>query len=68
MNDIIWIHPEHRNFGLGKMFVDFWEEDLKSRGVQLIQMGSKLAHPALGALLIGCGYAPVETVFHKRLR
>lgn len=67
MNDIVWLHPEHRRLGVGKALCDFWESDIRSRGISVVHVNSKVAHPALEMLLLACGYAQIEKGFEKRL-
>lgn len=66
-NDIVWLHPDYRGFGVGKRFVAFWDEDLRARGFDVVKVDVKLEHPALGFLLEGCDYRPTERSYEKRL-
>lgn len=43
--DILWVHPEHRKGGVGKMLLDFLKVELKRRGVKLWWVGSKNHKP-----------------------
>lgn len=63
--DTIWIAPEHRNLGVGTALFDFLEDELRRRGAVTLQCHSKVAHPALGALLDMRGYERIEIV-HSR--
>lgn len=67
-NDLVWLAPQFRNFGVGKALVEFWEADLKARQVDVIHVNSKLAHPALASLLRAFGYADIEVSHQKRLK
>jgi GNAT superfamily N-acetyltransferase len=68
MNDIIWLHPEHRNLGIGGQFVEYWEADLFARGIHVVHVNTKVSHPELAFLLKNCGYAKIEEGYEKRLR
>ena len=67
MNDIIWVHPDHRNLGIGNGLVDCWQADLKRRGIHVVHVNSKVAQPALGHLLKFRGYDNIELGWSKRL-
>jgi GNAT superfamily N-acetyltransferase len=68
MNDIVWLHPEHRNEGVGAAFVAFWDQELTALGVTLVHINAKVSHPALAYLLKKCGYVVIEAGYEKRLR
>lgn len=63
--DIIWVHPEHRNAGVGNGLFEFLEEHLRRDGPIVIHVTAKCAHPELSYLLASRGYAMVE-VGHSR--
>lgn len=64
VNDIMWLHPTYRRFGVGNAFFDFIEQTLAPC---TIQTSVKLNHPELGMLLQARGHRPDETTFIKRL-
>ena len=68
INDIVWIKPEHRRLGVGAALLAFWEAELARLGVEFVNVSSKVAHPALHALLEKCGYSTIEIGHQKRLR
>ena len=68
MNDIVWLHPDHRNEGVGTAFVGFWDAALRDLGVTLAHINAKVSHPALMYLLKKCGYVTIECGMEKRLR
>lgn len=68
VNDIVWIHPDHRNMGVGSAFAAYWDAALRDLGVTVVSIDTKVAHPALMYLLKDCGYATVVCGMEKRLR
>jgi len=67
VNDVIWLHPAHRNMGVGRELVRIWELDLADRGIAVVHVNAKTAQPALGYLLKACGYANIEQGWSKRI-
>ena len=67
LNDIVWVHPECRDGKIGKRLVEYWEKDLQSRGVHVVHVNVKVAHPALGLILKWSKYKMVESGHEKRL-
>lgn len=67
MNDIVWVHPDYRDGRIGKRLVEFWETDLKARGIHVVHVNVKVAHPALGLVLKIARYKTVEHGLEKRL-
>jgi len=68
MNDIIWLHPDFRNWGVGTDLAAFWEKDLYAQGVSVVHIEAKIAHQALIALLVGKrGYSLISSGMEKRL-
>ncbi len=65
--DLIWIHPDWRNAGFGRQLVQFCEAELAKRGVKVVNLGEKIAHPALGLLLKSEEYSAVEVHYQKRI-
>jgi GNAT superfamily N-acetyltransferase len=68
MNDIVWIHPDHRNLGTGRKLVAHWEEALKADGVNVIHVNAKTAHMPLAYLLMDCQYVQIEAGYEKRIQ
>jgi GNAT superfamily N-acetyltransferase len=66
-NDIIWVHPDYRDGKVGRNLAQFWEQDLKDRGIHVVHVNVKVDHPALGFVLRREKYRPVESGFEKRL-
>lgn len=67
-SDVIWLAPEHRGAKLGNAILDRAEAELMARGVVMAHILTKVAHPALAALLGSRGYGLVETVHAKVLQ
>ena len=67
MNDIVWLHPTHRNLGIGRDFVAFWDADLRDRGIDVVHIDTKLVAPALAHLLGACCYSQITLGFERRL-
>ena len=66
-NDIVWVHPDYRDGKIGVQLVQFWEQDLKARGIHVVHVNVKVAHPALGFVLRREKYTIVESGLEKRL-
>lgn len=66
-DDIVWIHPDHRNFGVGNGLFDFFEADLRRDGPIVVQVETKALHPALALLCKARGYDEVGPSFSRRL-
>ena len=66
-NDIIWVHPDYRDGKIGANLVQFWEQDLQARGIHVVHVNVKVAHPALGLVLRREKYKTVESGLEKRL-
>jgi len=66
-NDLVWVHPDYRDGKVGRNLVNFWEKDLQSRGVHVVHVNVKVAHPALGLVLKWSKYKTVESGHEKRL-
>ena len=67
LNDIVWVHPDCRDGKIGKRLVEYWEKDLQLRGVHVVHVNVKVAHPALGLILKWSKYKMVESGHEKRL-
>ena len=66
-NDIVWVHPDYRDGKIGANLVQFWEQDLQARGIHVVHVNVKVAHPALGLVLRREKYKTVESGLEKRL-
>ena len=66
-NDIICVHPDYRDGKIGTNLVQFWEQDLQARGIHVVHVNVKVAHPALGFVLRLEKYTTVEHGLEKRL-
>lgn len=66
VQDILFVDPRDRG-GVGRQLIRSSDAALKAEGVQVVYHHQKLAHPALGELLRGEGYEPVEVIWAKRL-
>ena len=66
-NDITFVHPDYRDGRVGRNMVRFWEQDLKARGIHVVHVNVKVAHPALGFLLRLEKYKTTENGLEKRL-
>lgn len=60
--DILYIHPDHRGSGAGKMLFECLRDELKRRGVKIWYTGSK-NHKQIEWFLKMMGFDPVETCF-----
>jgi GNAT superfamily N-acetyltransferase len=67
MNDIVFVHPDYRDGRIGRRLAKFWEQDLKNRGINVVHVNVKTAHPALGLVLRFEKYKTVESGLEKRL-
>lgn len=65
--DVIYIAPEHRGRLAGYRLIKFADEMLRAEGAQVVYQHVKLSHPALGRILERIGYAPIETIYARRL-
>lgn len=65
--DVLFVAPDARLHRVGLQLVKFCDAQLQAEGIQVVMHHVKLAHPALGRLLVHEGYEPVETIFAKRL-
>ena len=66
-NDIIFVHPDYRDGRIGRNLVRFWEKDLQARGIHVVHVNVRVAHPALGFVLRLEKYTTVEHGLEKRL-
>lgn len=64
VQDILYIDPHFR--GIGKEFINWCDEQLRSEGVQCVYQHVKLAFD-FGAMLKRLGYEAIETIYGRRL-
>lgn len=67
VSDLFWIHPDHRNAGIGNALFAFAEQSLRERGCAVIHTTIKKEHPAAGFLLQSRGHAKIEEGYSLRL-
>lgn len=67
-DDLIWVMPEYRRADIGSGLITRAEKELRDRGAVIVQIKSKIAHPALAMLLDGMGYERTEIVHTKMLQ
>ena len=65
--DILFLKKEYRGRMVGYKMIKSAEESLKTIGVQVLQVGMKLAHD-FGPMLERMGYTEIERTFEKVLR
>lgn len=63
----LWISPEYRRPRVAIRLMEFALEDLKNRGVNFIQMGSRVQHGAAGKLLEKFSFKPYEIGWLKQI-
>jgi GNAT superfamily N-acetyltransferase len=68
VSDIVWVHPEHRNAGVGNGLFEFVEIDMRKNGIFVLHTTAKEAHKPLQKLLLSRGHKLVELGFQLRLR
>ena len=67
LQDVFYVHPDHRGVRIGLKLIDASEAMLKAEGVQVVYQHVKCAHPELGRLLEHRGYTRSEWIYGKRL-
>lgn len=67
LNDIVWLHPDHRGMSTGRALVAFWEAEFRARGVAVIHVDTKISTPQLLYLLRSCDYDTTGMAMEKRL-
>jgi GNAT superfamily N-acetyltransferase len=65
--DVLFVHPSFRNFRNAYRLIKHTEIALREEGVQIVTHHSKLAHPALHAILHLMGYVDLDITQGKRL-
>ncbi|QDP53387.1 MAG: hypothetical protein Unbinned6805contig1000_49 [Prokaryotic dsDNA virus sp.] len=64
VNDIVFLHPNHRHSGVALEMLSFTEEELKNRGVSVVTFHMKLAHP-FKTLMEQAEFSPQEYIYSK---
>lgn len=67
IQDVIFLHPDHRRGRAGMSLVRLSESSLRDEGVQVVFHHAKKDHPALGILLERMGYGVADILYKKRL-
>jgi GNAT superfamily N-acetyltransferase len=67
VNDLVWLHPKLRGWGIGRQMAEFWEKDLRAYGISVIRVDAKAAHQRLVHMLARLGYNIIVTGLEKRL-
>jgi GNAT superfamily N-acetyltransferase len=66
LNDVLWIEPDYRNFGVGSALCETFEKDLREGGPIVIVVETKAHSPALAVLLEARGYQMIGPSYGKR--
>ncbi len=66
MQDVIFIHPEHRRGRVGMGLIAHCDDSLRAAGVQVVYHHTKVHHD-FGRLLERLGYSLNERVYARRL-
>lgn len=66
-SDAMWVDPRARKPRVASRFLDFIENELKSGGAAVVNIGCKIKWPALARLLESRGYGRIEVILSKRL-
>ena len=64
--DILFLDPEYRGVGLGRMLVNYGDDQLKAEGVEIVFHHGKHQGNFINTL-VRCGYQPCELLYTKRL-
>lgn len=66
MQDILFIHPEHRRGSLGARLIKHADQELQSQGVNVVMHHMKASHN-FAPLLERQGYELMDLIYTKRL-
>lgn len=66
MQDVLFVHREHRRGLMGYRFIRFCDDQLRAEGVQKVMHHVKKAHN-FGPVLERQGYEEIEIIYAKRL-
>ena len=64
--DVLFLHPDCRNAGIGIRFIDWCDGELAAEGVQVVTQHLKAAHNH-GPLLERLGYELMDLIYTRRL-
>ena len=67
VNDIFYIDKQARGDGLGRMLIQYSEDQLKQEDINIIIYHVKEANPYLGEIAEAEGYPKLESIYQKRL-
>lgn len=67
IQDVFYVDPSRRGRMLGKILLNFADNQLFNEGVSIIYRSNKVQHPTLGKLLAHEGYASIENVYQRRV-
>jgi GNAT superfamily N-acetyltransferase len=65
--DLLYVAQDYRRAGIGTVFIDFMERDLKARGAELIHIDVKVFQPALMFLLKNKAYKTTDCGMERLL-
>lgn len=66
--DLLYVVPELRGSLVGVRLMRYVEAELATEGVQIFARRTKAAHPSnFGPMLERMGYAPIETIYARKL-
>lgn len=64
---LLWLDPRYRKLGFGRRFQQFWDADLRARGVYVVSIGVNVLVDDLMYMLKGDGYVTTTCGMDKRL-
>lgn len=64
---LLWLDPRYRKLGFGRRFQQFWDADLRARGVYVVSIGVNVFVPDLMYMLKDDGYVTTTCGMDKRL-
>lgn len=64
INDVVFIHPDHRNGSAGYKLIKYAEEQLTQMGVSLMIINTKI-HQPFDKLLERMGFKQIERIYSK---
>lgn len=66
LQDVVFLAPEHRRNGVGRLLLETADAHLRAEGVQVVYHHVKHTHD-FGPLLVSMGYTSIETIYGRRL-
>lgn len=64
---LLWLDPRYRKLGFGRRFQQFWDADLRARGVYVVSIGVNVLVDDLMYMLKTDGYVTTTCGMDKRL-